>query len=64
MLINFKGQVQVKVKKGQADQDGNRMMDQLAEEVEKTILQFLRKNKQTEAVYSWQVSPGKSVMKI
>jgi hypothetical protein len=64
MYINFKGQVEVKVRKGKAEVDGDRMMANLAEEVERTIRQFLRDNSQTEEAYTWVVSSGKSPMKV
>lgn len=64
MLVNFKGQVDLKVRRGKAEQDGNRMMDQLAEQVERTIQEFLRDNGQPDGIYAWKVSVGNQVMKI
>jgi hypothetical protein len=64
MFLNFKGQVEVKVQKGQKDRLANQALDDLTAEVNRTIQQFLRDNGQDPEGYCFQVKVSTSPMRV
>lgn len=62
-MLNLKAQVEVKVKPGTKATVSQAMADQLADQVERMIRDFLASNGQSQVVYSFQVKEGNQKMR-
>lgn len=62
MMVNFKGQLDFKVKRGAADATYDKVVQELNREIHKVAMKVLEKN-DPQGLYSFIISEGKSVMR-
>jgi len=63
MLINLKAQVDVKVRSGTKETIGQAMVDQLASDLNRLLVDFLSSRGQDPALYRLLVTEGNQLMK-
>ena len=63
MLINLKAQVEVKVRPGSKGAVGEAMVDQLAEDLNRLLVNFLISRGQDPAAYCFSIKQGNQLMK-
>lgn len=63
MLINIKGQVEVKVRPGTKGAAGEAMMHQLANDMDRLLRDFMASRGQDLSLYSFEVKEGNQLMR-